>query len=80
MHRQVVDKNGTTISFWKSVGRYVVFAVAYYLNAMLLPSTRTRWVGSTLISLVVFWELTEQRCTSCSGDDRQTQLTIGGPL
>jgi uncharacterized RDD family membrane protein YckC len=53
MHLQVIDKNGATISFWKSVVRYAVFAVPYYLNEMLLPATRTPWLVSALVSLVV---------------------------
>jgi uncharacterized RDD family membrane protein YckC len=54
MHLQVVDKNGATISFWRSVIRYGVFAVPYYLNDVLLPATRTPWAVSTLFSLLIF--------------------------
>jgi hypothetical protein len=54
MHLQVIDKNGTTISFWKSSVRYTVFAIPYFLDEMLLPTTRTPWLVSTLVSVVVF--------------------------
>ena len=53
MHVQVVDKNGCTISFWKAVVRYVVFGVPYFLNEVLLPTTRTPWAISILVSVVV---------------------------
>jgi uncharacterized RDD family membrane protein YckC len=54
MHLQVVDKDGGTISFWRSALRYGLFAVPFYLNGILLPTTRTPWVVSALASLVVF--------------------------
>ena len=54
MHLQVIDKNGTTISFGKSVVRYAVFAVPYYVNEILLPTSRTPWVVSALLSLLIF--------------------------
>ena len=54
MHLQVVNKNGATISFWKSVGRYGLFAVPYYLNELSLPITRTPSIVITGISLVIF--------------------------
>ena len=54
MHLQVVDKDGKTISFRKSVLRYFLFAVPYYLNQIELPITRTPWVVSALVSLVIF--------------------------
>jgi uncharacterized RDD family membrane protein YckC len=53
MHLRVIDKNGNTISFWRSVIRYAVFAVPYFLNEMSLPATRTPWVVSTLVAIVV---------------------------
>jgi hypothetical protein len=54
MHLQVVDVHGNTISFSKSVVRYAVFAVPYYLDEISLPITRTPWIVSALISMVVF--------------------------
>jgi|SRR5579863_2355469 len=65
MHVQVIDKNGATISPGKSVVRYTVFAVPYFLNELLLPLTRTPWAVSVLISIVIFG-LGEPRYTSCS--------------
>jgi hypothetical protein len=53
MHLRVIDKNGNTISFWRSVVRYSVFAVPYFLNEMTLPATRTPWVVSILVAVVV---------------------------
>jgi uncharacterized RDD family membrane protein YckC len=54
MRLQLIGKNGNAISFWRSTVRYTVFAVPYFLNEMLLPSTRTPWLVSTLVSVVVF--------------------------
>jgi uncharacterized RDD family membrane protein YckC len=53
-HLQVVDAQGKTISFSKSLVRYTVFAVPYYLNGISLPVTRTPWIVSVLISVVIF--------------------------
>jgi uncharacterized RDD family membrane protein YckC len=52
-HLQVINRNGNTISFWRSAVRYAVFAVPYFLNEMTLPATRTPWVVSTLVAVVV---------------------------
>jgi uncharacterized RDD family membrane protein YckC len=52
MHVRVIDKNGATISFGKSVVRYTVFAVPYFLNQLLLPLTRTPWAVHVLISII----------------------------
>jgi uncharacterized RDD family membrane protein YckC len=54
MHIRVVDRNGKTIPFWKSVVRYGVFAIPYFLNEPLLPTTRTPWIVSVVISVAVF--------------------------
>jgi uncharacterized RDD family membrane protein YckC len=54
MHIKVVDRNGNPIPFWKSVIRYGVFAVPYFLNEALLPTTRTPWVVSIVVSVAVF--------------------------
>jgi len=53
MHIQVIDEEGKTISFGKSVVRYAVFAIPYYLDKLVLPTTRTPWLISTLISFVI---------------------------
>ncbi len=50
MHIRVVDKNGATISFWRSVFRYMLFTVPYYLEETFL-SPRTPEVVSTSVSL-----------------------------
>lgn len=54
MRLQVVDVRGNTISFGKSVVRYTLFAVPYFLNGISLPVTRTPWIVSVLISVVIF--------------------------
>jgi uncharacterized RDD family membrane protein YckC len=54
MHIQVIDKNGAAISFGKSVVRYTVFAVPYFLNNLLLPLTRTPWAVFGLMSILIF--------------------------
>jgi uncharacterized RDD family membrane protein YckC len=54
MHLQVVDALGNTIPFGKSLVRYTLFAVPYYLNGISLPVTRTPWIVSALISVVIF--------------------------
>lgn len=51
---QVVDVHGNTISFLKSLVRYAVFAVPYYLNEISLPVTRTPWIVTSLIAVVIF--------------------------
>ena len=54
MRIKVIDRNGNTIPFWKSVIRYGVFAVPYFLDEVMLPTTRTPWVVSILVSVAVF--------------------------
>lgn len=54
MHLQVVNKNGMTIPFWKSVVRYAVLAIPFFLNEIELPITRTPWVVFAFISLIIF--------------------------
>ncbi len=54
MHLRVVHVHGNTISFWKSLVRYTLFAAPYYLNGIALPVTRTPWIVSSLISVVIF--------------------------
>jgi uncharacterized RDD family membrane protein YckC len=50
---KVVDAQGNTISFGKSLARYVMFAVPSFLFEIALPVTRTPWILSTLISVFV---------------------------
>ncbi len=54
MRIRVIEEAGNTISFWKAVARYAVFGVPYFLNEVLLPVTRTPWIVSALVSIVVF--------------------------
>jgi uncharacterized RDD family membrane protein YckC len=53
MHLQVVDANGNAISFERSILRYAVLAVVYYLNGLPLPVTRTPWIVSSIVSFLV---------------------------
>ncbi len=52
VHIQVTDQYGNTISFWRSVARYVVFAIPYFLDEVSLPVTRTPWAVSIMISVI----------------------------
>jgi uncharacterized RDD family membrane protein YckC len=54
MHLQVVDARGNTIAFGKSLVRYAWLAIPYFLNEISLPVTRTPWIVSSLIAVVVF--------------------------
>jgi uncharacterized RDD family membrane protein YckC len=54
MHLQVVDVRGNTIAFGKSLVRYAWLAIPYFLNDMSLPVTRTPWIVSSLIAVMVF--------------------------
>jgi uncharacterized RDD family membrane protein YckC len=51
---QVVDKRGETISLGKSALRYSVFAVPYFVNGIILPTSRTPLIVSILIELLIF--------------------------
>jgi uncharacterized RDD family membrane protein YckC len=53
LHVQVVDVNGNSISFPKSLLRYSLFGIPYFLNGLPLPITRTPLAVSTLISFTV---------------------------
>jgi uncharacterized RDD family membrane protein YckC len=53
MHIQVIDQSGSTISFWRSLVRYAVFATPYFLNETLLPVTRTPRAISIIVSVIV---------------------------
>jgi uncharacterized RDD family membrane protein YckC len=54
MHIRVVHRDGNPIPFWKSVIRYGVFAVPYFLDEVILPTTRTPWIVFILVSVAVF--------------------------
>jgi uncharacterized RDD family membrane protein YckC len=54
MHLQVVDVRGNTITFGKSLIRYALLAIPYFLNEISLPVTRTPWIASSLIAVVIF--------------------------
>jgi uncharacterized RDD family membrane protein YckC len=54
MHLRVVDRGGNTIPFRRSVVRYLVFAVPYFLDEVLLPTTRTPRAFLVLMSVVIF--------------------------
>lgn len=51
---QVVGASGNTISFPKSVLRYAIFATPFFLNGLPLPVTRTPWIVSALITVIIF--------------------------
>lgn len=53
LHIQVIDTHGATIPLWKSVIRYTALAVPFFLNEVLLPTTRTPRVVSIFVSVVV---------------------------
>lgn len=50
LHIQVVDEAGRTLSFSKSLIRYFVLAIPYFLSDPVLPATRTPWLVSTTLS------------------------------
>jgi uncharacterized RDD family membrane protein YckC len=54
MHIQVIRKEGATISLWSSVVRYTALAVPFFLEGMVLPFTRTPWMITTLLAVVVY--------------------------
>jgi uncharacterized RDD family membrane protein YckC len=54
MHLQVVDAGGNTIPFLRSCLRYSLFAAPYYLNQIVLPVSKTPWIVSSAISLIIF--------------------------
>jgi uncharacterized RDD family membrane protein YckC len=55
MHLQVIDANENTLSLGKSVVRYVVIAIPYFLNGLLLPTSWTSTqIVSYLLGLIVF--------------------------
>jgi uncharacterized RDD family membrane protein YckC len=51
---QVVDKEGNTIPLGRSVVRYTVFAVPYFMNGIGLPTSRVPLIVSVVIWMVVF--------------------------
>jgi uncharacterized RDD family membrane protein YckC len=52
---RVIDAKGNTIPFAKSLVRSVIFLVPSFLFGLRLPETRTSWVLSSLIFVVVLW-------------------------
>jgi uncharacterized RDD family membrane protein YckC len=54
MRIQVIDESGRTLNFSRSAVRYVVLAIPYFLNGLVLPVTRTHWAIASVISLIVF--------------------------
>lgn len=54
MRIQVIDASGRTLTFSRSAARYVVLAIPYFLNGLILPVTRTPWAIASVISLIVF--------------------------
>jgi uncharacterized RDD family membrane protein YckC len=51
---QVVDKEGATISIAKSVLRYALFAIPFFANGIVLPTSRTPWIVSVLLTVITF--------------------------
>jgi uncharacterized RDD family membrane protein YckC len=58
LHLQVVDIRGNPISFLKSLIRYAVFAIPYFLNSLPLPVSRTPRVVFTLVEIIFFGAFT----------------------
>ena len=52
---RLVDVNGKPISFEKALARYTIFAAPAIAYGLKLPETRTAWVVSALVFVVVFW-------------------------
>jgi uncharacterized RDD family membrane protein YckC len=55
MKLRVVDAQGNFVPFWKSLARFTVFAVPSFLFGLTLPETRTPWIVSSLIFVIVLW-------------------------
>jgi uncharacterized RDD family membrane protein YckC len=51
---QVVDQAGNAISLGKAVGRYSLFAVPYFVNGIVLPTSRTPEIVSIVVELLIF--------------------------
>lgn len=51
---RVVDPQCNPLSFERSFGRLTVFALPFLLNGLPLPLTKTIWIVSMLLGLVVF--------------------------
>jgi uncharacterized RDD family membrane protein YckC len=54
MHLQVVDGHGNTISLGKSLLRSSLFAIPLFVNGLELPVTRTPWIVSSILSVLIF--------------------------
>jgi uncharacterized RDD family membrane protein YckC len=51
---RVVDRQGSTIPFSKSLVRYLLFAIPYFANEIPLPISRTPVFVSSLLGILVF--------------------------
>lgn len=51
---KVVDTQGGMLSFEEATLRFIVFAVPFFANGLPLPISRTPWVVSALLGVVVF--------------------------
>lgn len=54
MRLQVVDEGGIPISFRSSVLRYVVLWAPFFLNQILLPTSRIPWIVMFLLVIAIF--------------------------
>jgi uncharacterized RDD family membrane protein YckC len=52
---RVIDAQGNTISFAKSLLRSVIFVVPSFLYELRVPETRTPWIISAVLFVVVLW-------------------------
>jgi uncharacterized RDD family membrane protein YckC len=51
---RVVDAQGKTLPFEQSFLRYTVFSAPLFLNRLALPMTKTSWIISILLGVIVF--------------------------
>ncbi len=52
---RLVDVNGKPISFEKALARYAIFAAPILAYGLKLPETRTPWVVTAIVFVVVYW-------------------------
>jgi uncharacterized RDD family membrane protein YckC len=55
MKLRVVDVQGNCISFARSLSRFTIFAIPSLLYGLRIPDTRTPWIVSSFIFLVIVW-------------------------
>ena len=55
MKLRVVDVQGNCISFVRSLSRFTIFAIPSILYGLRIPDTRTPWIVSSFIFLVIVW-------------------------